>query len=140
QLARDAFALQFFLRGLRIGDVLTLTPNDIENGRVMIRESKTGEARNIPLRPEVVEIIDRWEGGEYLLPILKYRYDKALSRSGNDLKKKKSIESATFLVNKNLKKLTAILEIKKKVTTHIARHTFAKLAIDTVKNIRVSQE
>ena len=140
QLARDAFVMQYFLRGLRIGDVLALRPGDIDNGRVMVRESKTGEARSIPLRPEVSEIIQRWSGSEYLLPILKFHPDKKLGKNENAMKRKKAIESATMVVNKNLAKMASIVGIEKKITTHIARHTFAKLAIDTVKNIRVSQE
>src|SRR5690606_31045652 len=140
QLARDAFVMQFYLRGLRIGDVLSLTPGDIDNGRVIIKESKTGEARSIPLRPEVVQIIDRWEGGDYLLPILKFQYDKKKGKNENAMRFKKDTESATMVVNKNLAKLASIIGLQKKITTHIARHTFAKLAIDTVKNIRVSQE
>lgn len=141
QLARDSFVMQFYLRGLRIGDVLTLTDSNIDGGRVLVEEGKTGSVRSIPIRKEVAAIIERWKGqSEYLLPILKYRPLGGLARAENALKRKKAIESATTLINTNLEKLAGMVGIDKKLTTHIARHTFAKLAIDTVKNIRVSQE
>jgi integrase len=139
--ARDAFIMQFYLRGLRIGDVLSLTEKDIDNGRIVIEENKTGKIRSIPIRPEVQQIIERHRGeSPYLLPILKFRYDKKKTVADNELLYKKSIEASTAAINTNLKKIGKELGISINITTHIARHSFAKIAIDTVKNIRISQE
>lgn len=141
QLARDSFVMQFYLRGVRVGDLLSLKPESVQAGRVVFVENKSGTLRNIPIRKEVAAIIDRWAGqSSYLLPLLRYERDKRKTDAQNMLTYKKAIESATAVINTNLRKVAEMAGIDKKITTHIARHTFAKIAFDTVKNIRISQE
>lgn len=141
QLARDSFVMQFYLRGIRVGDMLSLKINNIAGDRIVFTENKSGMIRSIPIRKEVALIIERYNGkGEYLIPLLRFEYDKSKTVAENTLSYKKSIESATAVININLKKIATMLDINKNITTHIARHTFAKIAFDTVKNIRISQE
>src|SRR5690606_34272216 len=115
-LARDSFVTQFYQRGLRIGDVLSLKPSDIDGDRIVFSEGKTGSLRSIPIHAKVQAIIDRWKGqSDYLLPILKFKYDKNKTENENKLIYKKAVESATSWINKNLDKLAKKVGIDKKI-------------------------
>lgn len=69
---------------------------------------KTGTKENVPLLPIPLEIIEKYRDHPYCL-----RYDKLLPVNSNQR------------YNGYLKEIAEICGIKKKITTHIARHTFA---------------
>ncbi len=125
-LVRDCFLLCFYLRGMRIGDVLTIQTNELIYGRIVREARKTEKAINSQLGEQAQEIIDRYKGQSeyYLLPIMKMKPPL----DPDDKKFRKQIEAKTALVNKYLKILADMCEIDKVLTTHVARHTFAYLA------------
>lgn len=116
---RDCFLLAFYLRGRRIGDILTLRQSEIKNGRVVRDARKTDKPMDILVTPQAQEIIDRYKGGYYVLPLLKLTI--------NELAERKAIKSATSMVNRYLKIIADMAGIDKNLTTHVARHTFANL-------------
>lgn len=104
--ARDMFLFGCFT-GLSYIDIKTLTPEHIEKdgtGRIWIkkRRVKTGVLSRIPLLPMAKMILDKYKGGERLLPI----QDPAD-------------------VNKYLKDIAILCGINKRITFHTSRHTFA---------------
>jgi integrase/recombinase XerD len=117
--ARDVFMLQYYLGGLRISDVLTLKGTNDKGDRLVFKDMKTGKNHSHIIVPKAREIIDRYKTNpdNYIMPFL--------SRSAEHPRFLNEIESATTLVNKKLKTLAERAEINKKVTSHIARHTFA---------------
>src|SRR5690606_35990850 len=117
QLARHSFVMQFYLRGIRVGDMLSLTEKNMEGDRLIFAENKSGSIRSIPIHAKVGAIIDRWkERSTYLIPLLKFERDKKLNDAQNHLVYKKAIESATAVINTNLKKIASIVGIKKNIT------------------------
>jgi len=93
--------------GLSYSDVTTLKPNAIieeDNGTVWVKtyRTKTGGRSNIPLLETAHKYIEDPYNEEYLFRPL-------------------SLQAA----NRGLKKLAVMAEINKKLSTHIARHTFA---------------
>lgn len=123
-IVRDSFCLAFYLRGMRIGDVLTLQWKEIVGDRVVRANSrKTDKPINIKLLPQALNIIYKYKGDNpiYVLPFLKMppeRTDRF----------RKHIEAKTAVINYKLKVLGAMIETDKNLTTHVARHTFAYLA------------
>lgn len=118
QLAVDAFLLCYYLRGRRIGDCLQFKIDDIRDGRLYYRPEKTGGKRSMKVSNPALVIIKKYKGGEYLLPYLDgYKGNK------NDYQKK--IDTTIGLINRNIKRAVKILGIKKRITTHTARHSFA---------------
>lgn len=104
--ARDMFLFGCFT-GLSYIDIKTLTPEHIEKdgtGRIWIkkRRVKTGVLSRIPLLPMAKMILDKYKGGEKMLPI----QDPAD-------------------VNKYLKDIAILCGINKRITFHTSRHTFA---------------
>ena len=103
---RDVFIFACFT-GLAYGDVKTLQPNHIitdGEGRMWIHKKrvKTGILSRIPLLPIPKLILEKYKGGDKLLPIVDC--------------------SST---NIYLKEIATLCNINKTVTFHTARHTFA---------------
>lgn len=104
--ARDMFLFGCFT-GLSYIDIKTLLPEHIERdneGRIWIkkRRVKTGVLSRIPLLPMAKMILDKYKGGERMLPI----QDPAD-------------------INKYLKDIAILCNINKRITFHTSRHTFA---------------
>ena len=104
--AKDMFLFGCFT-GLSYIDIKTLTLEHFEKdnaGRIWIkkRRVKTGVLSRIPLLPIAKLILDKYKGGEKLLPI----QDPAD-------------------INKYLKDIAILCDIKKRITFHTSRHTFA---------------
>src|SRR5690606_30897468 len=126
ELYRDYFAAMMYLRGMRVGDVLQLTNDDYQDGRIMISEQKTDDIQDMHVVKPLIAIFEKYkkQSDFYLFPILRQhpRNPKI------DRRYQKHIESKTAILNKNYKLIAAYAGIKKKVTNHIARHTFTSLA------------
>lgn len=104
--AKDMFLFGCFT-GLSYIDIKTLKSEHFEKdgtGRIWIkkRRVKTGVLSRIPLLPIAKLILDKYKGGDKLLPI----QDPAD-------------------INKYLKDIAILCNIKKRITFHTSRHTFA---------------
>ena len=104
--ARDFFLFGCFT-GLSYIDIKTLAPEHFEKdsaGRIWVkkRRIKTGILSRIPLLPIAKLILDKYKGGEKLLPI----QDPAD-------------------INKYLKDIAILCGINKRICFHTSRHTFA---------------
>lgn len=104
--AKDMFLFGCFT-GLSYIDIKTLTPEHFEKdsaGRIWIkkRRVKTGVLSRIPLLPIAKLILDKYKGGDKLLPI----QDPAD-------------------INKYLKDIAILCGINKQICFHTSRHTFA---------------
>ena len=120
-----AFALSMFLfsyytRGMSFVDLAHLKKTDIQGGVLTYTRSKTGKVLHIELLPEMIMIIRRYaadvKDSPYLFPIL--------NANGE------GYESALRLQNKRLNRISLILELNVKLTTHVARHSWATVARD----------
>jgi hypothetical protein len=67
QKPRDIFMLSFYLRGLNTGDLLHLTPEDIRDGYIITRRTKTSVPLKIKIEPEAAAIIEKYKGINYIL-------------------------------------------------------------------------
>lgn len=108
--AKDMFLFGCFT-GLSYIDIKTLTPEHFEKdsaGRIWIkkRRVKTGVLSRIPLLPIAKLILDKYKGGEKLLPI----QDPAD-------------------INKYLKDIAILCGINKRICFHTARHTHATMML-----------
>lgn len=104
--ARDFFLFGCFT-GLSYIDIKTLAPEHFEKDsadRIWIkkRRIKTGILSRIPLLPIAKLILDKYKGGEKLLPI-----------------------QAPADINKYLKDIAILCGINKRICFHTSRHTFA---------------
>lgn len=59
---RDMFLLIFYLMGINLVDLAALTHNNIKNGRLEYRRSKTGRLYSIRIEPEAAAILKKYKG------------------------------------------------------------------------------
>jgi integrase len=86
--------------------------------------------KSIKITPQIQKILDYFITSssvkdDYLFPFLPKEITK-LDQSGMNFKK--IINAKTALLNKYLKEIGNIANIDKKITNHIARHSFANVA------------
>lgn len=143
---RNCFMLAFHCAGMRAGDLIQLRGTNIvsENGkwRIVYRMGKTSIIKKPLLCPEALSIITQYisldnRTSDYIFPLLDNNapYAKAITWESREqlpfnIKKLllQHINAKNSLLNKYLSKLALMADIKKKVSMHIARHSFADIA------------
>lgn len=140
-VVRDIFLMQVYTRGARVGDILQAYSKNFENGRFIYVDDKTGKEMNVKLIPAAQSIVDKYfDKYERLFPLFTWTPNKKLTPFENERERLKRKEICTTVVNKHLKVIAAMAGIKKPVSSHIARHTFARMAIDKINNPMVTME
>lgn len=128
---RNIFLFSFYLAGIRISDVLRMEWKDINGDRLYYKMSKNNKADSLKLPQPVNDILDLYRtdsriGSDYIFPDLK-------NLSAWDSKTVYTrIKSSIKRHNANLKTIAGLAEIDKKITNHIARHSFGNIAGDKV--------
>jgi len=142
EAARDLFLMQVYLRGIRVGNVLQARAAQFKEGRFYYKADKTGLEQSVKLIENAVIIVDYWskKGYDKLFPFFTWKPKKSLSPFKNERERLKTKEICTTVVNKYLKQLGVMAGIRKPLTSHIARHTFARMAIDKINNPMITME
>lgn len=121
--ARDIFMLSFYLRGMSFIDMAYLEKSDIQGGYLSYCRSKTAHPLSIKWLPVMNEIVDRYAPlcwGNYLLPIL----------SCTDFEKsRRQYRVVLRNVTRHLIALGKNLSLPIKLTTYVARHSWATAAL-----------
>ena len=131
----EMFLFAFHACGLRVADVMTLQWSSIdfkekELSKVLV---KTKNRHKIPLNDAAIAILKRWrkksEGKRFVFDLvnddLNLKDDDALYKARNN---------ATKCINQSLAVVGKQMELTFTLTMHVARHTFAVLALNhTVK-------
>jgi integrase len=129
---RDAFLFSFYNAGIRISDILQLTWDNIQDGKLVYKMYKTNKIHSLKLREKPLVILDKYkdQGESYIFPFFSDKYDYS-----NPVFLYKQIGAKTTIINKYLKYIASRAGITKKVTTHTARHSFADIARQKTDNI-----
>ncbi len=133
---QQAFMLSFYLAGVRIEDILTLTWTDVKKDRIEYAMAKTGAINSFQITPQIRAVLDYFSSirkgkAKLILPLMEeevVQLKESKVEKDNELYKRE-ISIKTSLVNKYLKRIAEDAGIEKKVSSHIARHTFASIAI-----------
>ena len=109
---RDVFIFCCYT-GFAYSDVYELTPDNILKGVdgkfwLAIHRRKTGTKESVPMLPIPLELIEKYQAHKYCR-----KYGKLLPVNSNQN------------YNAYLKEIAVICKINKRLTSHIARHTFA---------------
>lgn len=134
--AKAITLFQYYSGGLRISDVLLLKKENIINDRLYITIKKTGKQTSHKLTSKALNLLNALKetGHSYIFGYLPNNLDE---KDAVELDRQLSIRTA--LINRSLKKLGTLAEIKKKLTTHIFRHSFATNALQQGMSLDVLQ-
>jgi integrase/recombinase XerD len=142
--ARDAWLIQYYMLGSRVGDAVCLRWRDVRPEEIFFTEHKTGKAKLAPRSARLNTVLTRWVArssntANFVLPFLKAEAPYAQYPAGltwEDLSRLpayrplwllllRKVESATATINENLKRVATLAGIEKNLTSHTARHSFA---------------
>jgi integrase/recombinase XerD len=131
QHARNVWLFSFYLAGMRVGDVIKIKWSDIYDGRLHYRMNKNSKLLSLQLPEKAIDIISNYEDSkqgndDFIFPEMK----KANLKSPKDILAK--TKTATKKFNKYLASIAQKCEIDKKLTMHIARHTFGNISGDKI--------
>lgn len=131
--ARNIFLFCVNCSGMRIGDAMRLKWSQITGDRLRYSMNKSKDEIGLKLTSEVQAILENYNRSTtFVFPYLE----------GCETKTEiyKKVNSSTTVVNNCLKEIAAQAGIDKNVSTHIARHTWTQLAINSMANPRTIQK
>lgn len=119
RFAIDLFSFSYLMGGINFADMANLTRQNIVDGRLVYRRQKTGKLLNLPIHSRAMEIIESYASGNiYLFPI----YSKEHKTIQQKLNRHHKVITK---VNRALAEIGKELKIPIKLTTYVARHSFA---------------
>lgn len=126
-MARDAFLLSFFLRGISFVDLAHLKKTDLRDGFLHYVRSKTHQPITIRWEPPMQAMVDKYShltaSSPYLFPFL------VDSRSGNKTPAQ-LYHNAEARIAYHLKHIGHLLGLQQRLTLYVARHSWATAVRD----------
>lgn len=127
--ALKAWLLSFYFAGIRCSDVLMLKWRDFIDNRLYYRMGKNQKLVSLKIPNKVFEILNSLD-----------RHDKSIFLFNEledvDLKNKRKLRTRIKTVNRNFNRRLEIIAdkagIDKKLTMHIARHSFGNISGDKI--------
>ncbi|GMN11584.1 site-specific integrase [Croceitalea sp. MTPC9] len=121
----------FYFAGMRVSDVLFTRWSQIYDGRLHYRMGKNAKLLSLKIPDKVLKLLENYIADkilddDFIFPEMK----KADLKNPKDVFNK--VKTATKKFNDNLKSITKKAGIRKKVTMHIARHSFGNIAGDRI--------
>lgn len=134
EFCRDMFMLCFYLQGMAFVDLAFLKKSDVQGDYLTYCRRKTGSSITVHVNDGARRILKKYahlvEGSEYLFPIITDSQKDAVLQ----------YQSALHAQNLNLKKLAKVLGLDIRLTTYVARHSWATMAYSSgVPVARISQ-
>lgn len=121
KLARDMFTFSYLCGGMSFYDLCTLSEDKISSGTIKYKRKKTHLDIKITIPERAIEIIKDWrpQSKGYVFPVL----DKSIHTT--EISQRNRVHRKYFVINNALKKIGEKLGIEAKLTTYVARHSFA---------------
>lgn len=119
--ARDLFLFSFYTRGMPFVDMAYLKKSDVRDGYLYYQRHKTRQQLVVRWEREMQDIVDRLSAscfGDYLLPIV--TSDRCLASS--------QYRGRQWRTNCKLTQIGAKLQLERKLTMYVARHSWASIA------------
>jgi integrase len=129
--ARNIWLFSFYFAGIRAADVLEIRWSDIYDERLHYRMNKNSKLLSLKIPEKALSILEYYKStkrsdNDFVFPELK----KADLDDARDVYAK--TKTATKKFNKYLVEVAKKAKVKKKVTMHIARHSFGNLSEDKI--------
>lgn len=120
KLAVDMFTFSYLMGGINFTDMAFLTDKNIDDGRMVYVRQKTKKLIMLPLQDKAVEIMNRYRSPQrkYIFPILDNR-----ERTPRQIRNR--IYDVLANVNGHLEDIGKELGIELKISSYVARHSYA---------------
>lgn len=122
RLAVSLFTFSYFMGGINFVDMAYLTERNIIENRLIYRRRKTSKLINLPIQEKALLVLKEYKKNNepYLFPILSSKHKTEQQRLNR-------LHKVITKVNKALKTIGEELHIPIKLTTYVARHSYATI-------------
>lgn len=130
---RNLWLFSFYFAGMRISDVFRIKWSDLQNDRLHYAMGKNTKVGSLKIPEKALAIIEQYRSDkrskhDFIFPDL-----KDVADVNDNFLLQRRIINMTSRVDKSLRKVLApAAKIDKKLTMHIARHTFGNLSGDKI--------
>jgi len=125
--ARNVWLFSFYFAGMRVSDVLRLTWDDFKDMRLHYAMGKNQKAGSLKTPEKALKILEQYRHREDTYTTVFPELDRI-----EDLKNEYDVQRVTSYEDKKLntalKEIAEMMKLKKKLTMHIARHTFGNIS------------
>lgn len=120
KLAINLFTFSYFMGGINFVDMAYLTERNVIDNRLIYHRRKTGKLINLPMQQRAYMVLKEYKKSNeaYLFPILS-------SKRKTEQQRLNRLHKVITKVNKALKSIGEELHIPIKLTTYVARHSYA---------------
>lgn len=120
KLAINLFTFSYFMGGINFVDMAYLTERNIIDNRLIYNRKKTSKLINLPMQQRAYMVLKEYKKSNetYLFPILSSKHKTEQQRLNR-------LHKVITKVNKALKIIGEELHIPIKLTTYVARHSYA---------------
>lgn len=129
--AVQVWLISFYFAGVRVGDVIKLKWSDFKDDRLVYRMGKNSKLVSLKIPQKANKIFDIYRSKSSLERDLVFDY-----LTHDDLKDSKQLavrtKTITRNLNRHLKKVGKKLNLNKKISMHIARHSFGNISGDKI--------
>jgi len=129
--ARNVFLFSFYFAGMRVSDVLRLKWSDFQNDRLHYAMGKNDKSGSLKVPQKALSII-----GQYKRDTVRHNLVfpdlESVDDLDNEYEVEKRINQKLKRINKGLKEISDMLGLDKKISMHIARHTFGNISGDKI--------
>lgn len=138
--ARNYFLFSFYCAGIRFGDFAQLRWSNIhENDYLKYRMGKTQKLQSLRLPKQAKSILAHYQNPQakakdFIFPLLPKIFDDL-----DQVAQRKQVSSKNALTNKNLGLLQKKMMLSKRLSFHIARHSFAYIGFKKTKDPQAVQ-
>lgn len=131
QVAVHLWLVSFYFAGIRSSDLLKLKWSDFKDDRLYYRMGKNQKLVSLKVPVKAKKILNIYE--EYKLSEDDFVFPQLKGADLNDTRQLITrLQSINRNLNRRLKQAGQILKIEKKLTMHIARHSFGNLSGDKI--------
>ena len=133
EMARDAFLMSFYLRGISFIDLAHLRKSNLKDGYLHYTRSKTRQRLTIRWEKDMQELMEKYQAqtasSPYLFPFLvddgNRSQDKTIDKKKEEVR---LYHNAEARISYHLRKLGDKIGVKGKLTLYVARHSWATTA------------
>ena len=120
EFSRDIFLFSLYTCGMSLIDIAHLLKSDLQGDHLSYRRQKTGQRITIRWEPCMQKLVDKYNNDDspYLIPLI--------TRPGED--EERQYQNRIHLINHHLKKLGEELGLSSRLTSYVARHSWASIA------------
>ena len=129
--ARNIWLIAFYFAGMRVSDVLRLKWSDFQNERLYYSMGKNEKPGSLKVPDKALKILSEYKGKEYAHDLV-FPDLHALPDLTDTYAVQQRISGVVQELNESLKDIAKDANITKKLTMHIARHTFGNISGDKI--------